>query len=124
MSEDPAKMSKYAPKLAPPPRSHANDLGDMPAHISKLLSAAFDSINAAVELLSMCYEAANPGKQRGEVMSIRESMLCSRSRVETAAARAAMIPNKHQFISPTAGRAGSAETAEAKDAAVRPEVKR
>lgn len=28
------------------------------------------------------------------------------------------------FISPTAGRAGSAETAEAKDAAVRPEVKR
>lgn len=30
----------------------------------------------------------------------------------------------HDFISPTAGRAGSAETAEAKDAAVRPEVKR
>ena len=29
-----------------------------------------------------------------------------------------------EFISPTAGRAGSAETAEAKDAAVRPEVKR
>lgn len=28
------------------------------------------------------------------------------------------------FSSPTAGRAGSAETAEAKDAAVRPEVKR
>jgi len=28
------------------------------------------------------------------------------------------------FISPTAGRAGSVETAEAKDAAVRPEVKR
>lgn len=30
----------------------------------------------------------------------------------------------HDFISPTAGRAGSAETAQAKDAAVRPEVKR
>ena len=30
----------------------------------------------------------------------------------------------HEFHSPTAGRAGSAETAEAKDAAVRPEVKR
>ena len=29
-----------------------------------------------------------------------------------------------QFYSPTAGRAGTAETAEAKDAAVRPEVKR
>ena len=29
-----------------------------------------------------------------------------------------------EFISPTAGRAGSAETAQAKDAAVRPEVKR
>ena len=33
----------------------------------------------------------------------------------------ALIPNLN---SPTAGRAGSAETAEAKDAAVRPEVKR
>ena len=31
---------------------------------------------------------------------------------------------KRDFYSPTAGRAGSAETAEAKDAAVRPEVKR
>ena len=35
--------------------------------------------------------------------------------------KAALIPNLN---SPTAGRAGSAETAEAKDAAVRPEVKR
>ena len=35
--------------------------------------------------------------------------------------RVALIPNLN---SPTAGRAGSAETAQAKDAAVRPEVKR
>lgn len=34
------------------------------------------------------------------------------------------MTDANSFISPTAGRAGSAETAEAKDAAVRPEVKR
>lgn len=34
------------------------------------------------------------------------------------------MTNANSFISPTAGRAGSAETAEAKAAAVRPEVKR
>ncbi len=44
--------------------------------------------------------------------------------IGAAARRRTDAMREHEFHSPTAGRAGNAETAEAKDAAVRPEVKR
>ena len=63
------------------------------------------------EAFCLCDSGIPPATERGKLLA----KWCDRL-------RAAMIPK--QFISPTAGRAGSAETAEAKDAAVRPEVKR
>ena len=63
------------------------------------------------EAFSLCDSGIPPAIERGKLLA----RWCDKL-------RAAMMPN--QFTSPTAGRAGSAETAEAKDAAVRPEVKR
>lgn len=81
----------------------------------EIMLVALTGLSIATVVVAGCIKALDDLDRSTEIERLKLRI----SRLEGGAGMSA-----HDFISPTAGRAGSAETAEAKDAAVRPEVKR
>ena len=81
----------------------------------EIMLVALTGLSIATVVVAGCIKALDDLDRSTEIERLKLRI----SRLEGGAGMSA-----RDFISPTAGRAGSAETAEAKDAAVRPEVKR
>lgn len=81
----------------------------------EIMLVALTGLSIATVVVAGCIKALDDLDRSTEIERLKLRI----SRLEGCAGMSA-----RDFISPTAGRAGSAETAEAKDAAVRPEVKR
>ena len=81
----------------------------------EFMIVALTGLSIATVVVAGCLKALDDLDRSTEIERLERRV----SELERGAGMSA-----RDFISPTAGRAGSAETAQAKDAAVRPEVKR